>query len=215
MAATRLSIYNRALRYLGERRLADLNEERESRRLLDEVYNDNGIEDCLEEAQWHFAMRTIQIDYDPAVTPSYGYRRAFVKPDDWVLTSGLCVDEYFREPLTRYVDEAAYWYADEDTLYVRYVSNDAGYGLNLAGWPNSFYRFVAAHFAAEIALKLTGDAATERTIFALRQKYLDDAKNRAAMALPTSFPARGTWVRARQRYGGRRDDGGSRGSLIG
>jgi hypothetical protein len=42
-----------------------------------------------------------------------------------VLTSGVFQDEFMRTPLTDYADEAGYWFSDYDTIYVRYVSDDA------------------------------------------------------------------------------------------
>lgn len=213
---TRLSIYNAALQLAGERPLASLIEERKPRRTLDQVWNNNAVQACLEEAQWFFAMRTIQIDYDPDMAPPFGFARAFSKPDDWVLTSAVCADEFFRVPLTRYSDEAGYWYADVDTIYVKHVSNDAAYGMNLAMWPQSFADFVAAHFASKAILDLTNDDQRQNKIFAIRQKTLDQAKNKSAMTAPTSFPAQGSWSKARTRWMGRNDGGNnSGGNLIG
>jgi hypothetical protein len=213
--ADRLSLYNDALLLIGERFLSTLTEEREPRRLLDQVWSGGGVKACLEEGQWNFAMRTVQIDYDPGVEPDFGYNRAFVKPDDWVLTSGVCSDEFFRSPLTRYWDEAGYWYSDLDTIYVRFVSSDTGYGGDLNAWPESFREFVAAHFASKIILRMTNGQADTAHIEALRAKRLKHAKSRAAMAEPTSFPARGAWSLARNRFPSRRDGGGTGGSLIG
>lgn len=215
MAATRLSIYNDALLLCGERALASLTEVREPRYLLDQVWNNDGVLLCLEEAQWEFAMRAIQLDYDTGIEPSYGYNRAFSKPTDWILTSAMCSDEFFRVPLTRYFDEAGYWYAEIDTLYVRYVSSDSNYGQNLAGWPRSFTEFVAAHFASKIVLKITNDETRLKEVLAIRKATLEKAKNKCAMASPTSFPAQGTWSRSRQRWHNRRDGGNNTGDLIG
>lgn len=210
-----IDLYNSALMLCGERALASLTEEREPRRLLDKVWADDGVKACLEMGQWNFAMRTVQIDYDTNITPDFGYPRAFLKPDDWVLTSSVCSDEYFRVPLMRYVDEAGYWYSDLETLYVRYVSNDAGYGLNLAAWPNSFYDMVAEYFANKIIRKLTNSEAEEaKSDKRLKKKKLE-AKSRAAMANPTAFPPPGDWSQSRSRGFGRRDGGNGSGSLIG
>ena len=212
---TQLSLYNDALLICGERFLASLSEQREPRRLLDQVWASNGVKRCLEEAQWYFAMRTIQIDYDPTIQPSFGYNRAFQKPSDWVRTSGVCADEFFRTPLTRYVDEALYWYSDLDTIYVRYVSSDAGYGLNINMWPQSFADFVAAHFASKIILKLSNSEEEEARLNDYRKNQLAVAKNIAAMAEPTQFAAQGYWSRSRNRFPNRRDGGNSNGPLIG
>ena len=212
---TQLSLYNGALLHCGERFLSTLTEVREPRRLLDQVWASGGVKTCLELGQWNFAMRTMQVDYDPSVEPAFGYSRAFTKPDDWVLTSGLCADEYFRSPLTRYFDEANFWYSDLDTIYVRFVSNDSQYGGNLNKWPESFREFVEAHFASKIILKLSNSQDELKRVQDLRAKLLKTAKSRAAMAEPTSFPARGAWSSSRNRFPQRRDGGGTGGNLIG
>lgn len=211
--ADQLSVYNGALLHCAERFLSSLTEQREPRRLLDRVWASNGVKTCLEAGQWNFAMRTVQIDYDPSIEPDFGYGRAFQKPDDWVLTSALCSDEFFREPLLRYVDESGYWYSDLDTLYVRFVSDDTNYGMDMNKWPDSFREFVEAHFASKIVLKLTTSEAQTATVMEARKNLLKTAKSRAAMADPTSFPARGNWVNSRNRSSPHRDGGNTSGSL--
>jgi hypothetical protein len=213
MSTSRLKIYKAALTICGERTIADLTEDREPRRLLDEVWDNQGVDACLEMAQWKFAMRSVRIDYDADVTPDYGFQRAFTKPDDWVVTSALCSDEYFRTPLTRYVDETGYWYSDIDEIYVRYVSNDASYGSDLSLWPATFADFVAANFATKIIMKLTTDEKKRESVIKWESKQLKTAKNKDAMAGPQQFPAPGNFVSSRTR-GGRRDRG-NRGQLIG
>lgn len=214
---TQLDLYNGALLICGERFLASLTEEVEPRRLLDRVWANNGVKTCLEMGQWNFAMRTIQIDYDSSVQPSFGYNRAFQKPDDWVLTSGVCEDEFFRQPLTRYWDEAGFWYSDLDTIFVRHVSSDTLYGMNLNKWPDSFREYVEHFFASKIIKKLSNSEDEELEVFKLLKDKLKTAKSRAAMAEPTSFPARGAWGLARNRFPNRKDGGntGSSGNLIG
>ena len=212
--ADQLSIYNGALLMIGERFLGSLTEEREPRRLLDYIWSDNGVKECLEAGQWNFAMRSSQIDYDPAVEPDWGYNRAFSKPDDWVLTSAVCVDEFFRSPLTRYADEAGYWYSDVDTIFVRYVSNDISYGMNMGLWPESFTKFVQAHFASRIILRMSNSETEHARIAKMKEKQLLEARNRSLMAGPTAFSARGNWSLSRNRFPNRRD-GGGRGGLIG
>lgn len=213
--ATQLSLYNDALLVCGERFLASLTENREPRRLLDQVWSSEGVKWCLERGQWNFATRTIQIDYDSSIEPGYGYNRAFDKPTDWVNTRAVCSDEFFRSPLTRYHDEAGYWYSDLDTLFVRYISDDPAYGMNINHWPTTFTDVVAAHFASKIIKKLSNSEEEEARVQALRDKLLKEAKNSSAQAEPTQFPAPGAWSRARNRFPNRRDGGGTTGNLIG
>lgn len=163
-------------------------------------------------------MRSLQIDYDTAVSTSFGYNRAFSKPTDWCLTSAVCSDEYFSSPPLNYRDEGAYWYADIDTIYVRFVSDDSAYGGDLSLWTPKFTEFVAAHFAGKIILKLSGDKTKwemiEHPRTGIRKKKLDEAKSHDAMADPVKFLPPGGWRHSR-RNGGRSGDGGSTGSLTG
>lgn len=215
MTATKLGLYNGALRLCRERKLLSLTENREPRRLLDDAYGDGStdgaVKACLQMGQWTFAMRSIMLDYSPSVEPDFGYRRAFDQPVDMIRVSAVCSDEYFNCPLTRYADERQFWYADLDTIYVRYVSNHADYGADLSLWPESFVKLVEAYLAKEIVGNLTGDEskAVEKAYKDSRKEALSlDAQNK-----PTAFMPRGSWVSARQ-FDFRRDRG-NRGSLIG
>jgi len=224
MATSRLLIYQGAALLVGELPPATLTDNSKIRRLLDFVWSDGGVRFCLEQAQWHFAMRSTRQDYDPAITPKFGYQRGYTKPSDWVATSGIFTDEYMREPLTRYYDEAGYWYSDYDLMYVRYVSDDSEFGGDFSLWPYSFVEYVKAYFAGRIVLDVPGGR--ERVEFlhgppgrpskGLIEQRLMIAKNKSAMAGPTTFTQHGTWVRARRSDSRRfNNDGGSTGSLIG
>ena len=212
---TQLSLYNDALLLCGERFLVSLTEEREPRRLLDQAWASNAVKTCLEEGQWFFAMRTIQIDYDPSVQPSFGYNRAFQKPTDWAITSAVCSDEFFRTPLLQYTDEAGYWYATLDTIYVRFVSTSSTYGLDMNKWPETFRELVAAHLATKIVQKITNDESKTKFVEQVKKDCLIKAKSASAMAGPSLMPAQGNWSKARTRFSGRSDRGNTNGNLIG
>lgn len=222
----RLSIYNGALLMCRVRTIASLTVNEESRRLLDQVWNDGGVRYCLERGQWRFAMCASKFNRDTAITPPFGYPNAFAKPTDWVDTSAVCQDEYFKTPLLQYADEVGFWFAAIDPIYVKYVSDGANYGGNLAGWPASFTEYVKAYFASRIVGKVAQDRSTVEHVAGpkgdgeggLVKQNLLTAKNRDAMAGPATFPAQGSWVRSRYGNGSRRGpfgDGGSPGSLIG
>ena len=222
MAFDRLALYNAALLLSGEKFLATLSEDREPRRLLDAVWNTNGVQYCLEQAQWWFAMRTVMIDYDPAITPTFGYRKAFTKPTDYISTSAVCQDEYFNTPLTQHAFEIDHWYADITPIYVKYISNDANYGGNLSGWPATFADYVSAYFASRIISKLAGDRPAQLAALfgppgqpdkGILNMTLREAKNKSAFTQPTQFMPPGRWVGSRR--GGRGGDGGNRGNLTG
>ena len=129
----RLDVYNGALRRLGSRRLASLTENREPRRVLDDIWNNGALVNyALERGEWNFALRSVQGAYNAGITPGFGFRCAFDKPDDFRRLAGLSADEYFRRPLTaeEYTDEGGYWLSDNDTIFIRYVSSHDNYGYD-------------------------------------------------------------------------------------
>lgn len=212
---TKLSVYNGALRLCKERRLASLSEQREPRRLLDDAYGDitttGVVRFCLQSGQWTFATRAQMLDYTPSVEPDFGYRRAFNKPIDYVRTTAICEDEFFKQPLLEYADEREYWYSDLDTIYIKYVSDDPSYGGDLSLWPESFVHLVEASLAMEICGSLTG--ADSEFVARMYKKAKSDAMSQDAMAKPTVMLPPGNWVTSR-RLGWNRDRG-SRHSLLG
>lgn len=213
--ATKLGIYNRALvRVLGERKVLSVTEDREPARLLSTVWDDGFVRSVLEMGQWNFAARTREISYNPSVEPDFGYQRAFDKPSDWVRTCRLSADEYFSVPLLHNDDDMDYWFCDENTIYVRYISDDSSYGGDLSKWPESFANFAAHQLALEVVNAITSSATTAERLEKKTAKMLTRARSMDAMNQPPSFSAPGSWVSAR--YGGSgKVDRGSRGSLIG
>ena len=222
MATSQLEIYNGALLLCKQRFLASTSEEVEARRLLDHVWDSRGREACLEQAGWNFAIRTIELASDPAIGPDFGYQSGFTRPTDFITLVELSQDEYFTYPLTRFKDEAQIWYADQDPIYVSYVSDDPAYGLNMANWPESFTNYVKAYFAGQIVLKLTG--VEPKVVEFLHgppghprrgwvERKLREAKSKDARLDTVKFPKPGSWNLAR--WGRKRGDRGNTGSLIG
>lgn len=211
MATTsRITLYNGALRLLGDRLLTSLVGNNESRRMLDASWDDNVVNRALEAGQWNFATRGMMYDYSPSVEPEFGYQRAFNKPDDFVRTVAVCQDEYFRVPLTQYSDEAGYWFADLDTIYIKYVSNGATYGGDMARWPQSFVKYVEALLAADIAMPLKQNKQSRDDMLKIGEYLLVEAKSQNAMADPAKFLPTSSWVNARAGGWGRTNRTGQR-----
>lgn len=209
---TQLSVYNRAMRILGESKLSSLTENRAVRQTLDGAWDDNHIRRCLQEGLWNFATRTRESSYDSSVTPGFGYKYAFEKPSDWVRTAGIWSDSEQTAPLVDYRDETGWWYAHFQTLYVSYVSDDSEYGSDMSLWPDNFTTFVAAKLAMDVApTHIKGRVALERIERALKVAK-SEALNTDAMDEPPRYPATGSFVRSRRGAGGER---GVRGSLTG
>lgn len=194
--ATKIGLYNAALREIGETKLASLTEARGPRYTLDDIY-DEALAYCLEQGQWNFATRAVQVDADASIDPQFGYSNAFEKPSDWVRTSAISADDMFSFPLNDYEDETAYWHAHIDPIYVRYVSNGASYGLDLTAWPATFTRYVELYLAMRIC-KPTADS--ESMLDRIRKEAkiaLIDARSKDGMNERVRFLPQGSWSAAR------------------
>lgn len=198
---------------LGHRRFSDTGEPVEAARELTAVH-DQVVAECLSAGSWNFAMETIKADADTGVTPGFGFTEVFAKPSDWVRTIGLSEDERFERPLLHYVDDANFWSADVSPIYVRYVSDDTGLGLELTRWPAKFTRFVELELAERICLKVTQSNSLKDDIGKDRDKARRAALNQDAMNEPNpKFPPPSGWTMSRG--GINRGDRGSRGRLTG
>lgn len=217
MALDRLSVYNGALRECQERKLGSLSENREPRRLLDDVWNDGDglVRYVLGQKQWRFGRRTVELAPDPSIEPDFGFRNAFGQPADHCRTCGVWSDEYQQVPLLHYRYESGFWFSDIDPIYVAYVSDDTLYGGDISLWPPNFILYVETHLASLIVGRLTGSKASRNDLLKLARQRLDQAANTDAMEDPTQFPPEGAWVRARRGGLAGRWDRGSRGRLIG
>lgn len=198
MAFTQLQVYNQTLLDLGERQLASLSENRKPRRLLDSVWNDaNAIRYCLARGPWEFAIRTLQMSPDDSLTPDFGYRQVYTKPDDFVTLTGISGDEKFNDPLTRYAYERGYFFCDLNLLYLRYVSDDDEYGRDTSLWSESFMLYVAAYKAQRVAKAITGSQTDADAMEKLAKQRLDKALDELGHNQPTVFLPAGSWTRSR------------------
>jgi hypothetical protein len=211
--ATQLGLYNAALLEIGDRGLASLAEDVEARRVLDLCYADT-IVGCLEAGAWNFATRTIRADADSEITPVFGFAFVFAKPDDWVRTCAVSLDESFAAPLTRYVDDVDYWSAEATPVFVRYVSDNPSWGLDLTLWPRSFTRYVELELAWRISERLTQNASKKELIGRDRDRAKRNALNKDALneAQPKFAPV-SSWTTARRVAAAR--ERGNLGSLTG
>lgn len=210
---SKLALYNGALRELGSRKIASLSENRESRRVLDSIWDNDAIRTCLAAGQWNFATNSIEITYSPSVSPDFGYRYAFDKPANHVRTVAVCEDEYFKSPLLEYQDEGAYWYSDLDTIYVRYVDSGTSFGADYSKWPPNFTLYVETWLAARACVSLTQSESKRNELERLAEVWLVKAKSTDAMEEATRFLPEGSWARSRRGRG--HGDRGRRSRLIG
>lgn len=168
MAYTKLKLYNEALLLVGERSLSGLTEEVESRFKLDEAYDADAIEYCLEQVQPAFARRTVLLD-SPTSGTSYTNLHAF--PSDYVSFLELHRDIGLDQPIDRYVVNGNSIETDQSEVYLRYISDTDKEDFDQ--WDVTFGKVVSAYLALEISPRLTKDQRK-----ALQEKF-DDRVARA------------------------------------
>lgn len=209
-----LSLYNGACAAMGERQLMSLTESRLARRELDGAWSRGAVGACLEAGMWNFAMRSAAANYDPDITPQFGFQFGYSLPDDFVRWSQVAEDEYFEVPHTRCVTESGFFYSDLQVVYWRWVSNGVNYGMNFSLWPDSFRNYVEHYLADLVVLRVTGNKEMVELVASKLKMWKTEAKSKSAMEESTKFIPPGSWTQSR--HGLRTaSDGGSLVQLIG
>lgn len=152
--ATQIGLYNGALNLIGDARLSSLSQARVSRHALDDAYSDV-LAECLEDAIWAFALRTVSASSTTLPTPDHGYAYAYTVPSDKVRTYLFFTNAETTDPLTDVIELNGVYLAKVTPLYVRYTSDDAAYGGLLSAWPYAYERYVTAALASEVCYQLT------------------------------------------------------------
>lgn len=193
----KLSLYNDALRMVGEPKLSTTTDNRPERYALDSIWDEDPILEVLEESQWTFATRSMEWNYDASVDPAFGYQYGFTKPDDYIRTVAICYDESYLSPITKFEDENNYWYAETETIYIKYTSKDSAYGKDYSLWTRAFKNAVAARMAHGLAIHLAKSQSMQENMERQYEKTLKKAISMDGMNKPTRFLPPGNWTQAR------------------
>lgn len=203
--ADKLTIYRGAARLVGHgARIASLTENSQARYTLDDAWTP-AVQYLLEQGLWNFAMRSVELSNDDDADPNFGYDYVFSKPSDWVRTAAISDTGDFAGDFEQYDDEVSYWYASCDPLYVKYVSNDASYGLDVSAWRQGFAKALEAYLAYEIAMPLGKDRGVRNDMYSLFQRLLTKAKTLDAVDEKVRRKPRGRLVEARLTSSTRKD----------
>lgn len=192
--ATKLSIYNEALRAIGDLRLSTATEDTEARYVLDDAWSDC-VEFVFTEGLWNFATKTEQITADTAGTSIPGFTFVFDKPANWLRTITISNNSLFTDEAV-YRDEGGKIYANFDTLYIRFISSAMSDETEIASWPPTFSRLVAACLARECAERLSGSSSKAEALAAQYKDILASAKNKDALDQSKIILRPGSWVRS-------------------
>lgn len=195
--ADKLEIYKGTLQLLGNAAgLSSLTEVSAARSRLDDIWLPS-VNYMLSKGLWNFAMRSVELSADTDVSPAFGHTYAFSKPTDWVRTASISQYGDFRDGFENYDDENGYWFADIDTLYIKYVSNDANYGLNISSWRQPFAQALEAYLAFKSGLPISADRGNRNDMHSLHKALLKEAKALDAVDEKVRYRPAGRLVRAR------------------
>lgn len=194
--ATKLEVYNSALRKVKQGALASLTEDLPIRYTIDAEYP-KVIQFILERGLWKFAMRSVSITEDTDTDGAFGYAYAHNTPDDFVRQYAVSASDTLYPPLEDYIHESNIFWADVTPIYVRYVSNDSGYGNDLTQWPQLFEEAVATELAARIVPLASGSDSKEGDLEKKAAIALRRARTFEAMKEPPQYAPMGSWRRTR------------------
>lgn len=180
--ATKLGVYQDALRLLGDVRLATTSDDVESRYALDDAWDD-AIVYMLRYAPWRFALATTDPTQSGAGVGGFTY--GFTKPADWLRTHAIFVDASGRECPVDVKEQAGSWSANVDSITVRYISDDY---TDPGDWTENFASALAAYLAFTCCERITGDA--ERT-----EKLGEYARSEANRAASLDADPEDAWLR--------------------
>lgn len=195
--ATKLQIYNGALRRLGNPTLASLSDVNPGRYACDSVWDEGFVDFVLDRGKWSFAQRTEKITFSTTIVPAFGPCYAFQQPIDFIKLVGFWQDDWERVPYFQYKYEAGVFYTDREDIVITYVSNDPKYGGNFSSWPNAFSQYAQTYMALQIEPMITNsktmnDELEDDLLKAERMALTSDGLNKPIQVSPT-----GSWGRAR------------------
>ncbi len=196
MAASQLSIYNKALRFLEERPLLSLTESREPRRLLDNEWSD-AVATVLQSGFWKPALRMVMATPDAAAVPNFGRKYSYAKPADWIRTYQVSPDDRFIQLDREYIDGNGTWFSDLPYFYVRYVSNDPNFGMNMSLWGPAFSEYLGCYLAWAICPRIKQATDKLNDIEKRLKRLKEQAVAIDAMDAPPGKIPFNTWVTSR------------------
>jgi hypothetical protein len=192
--ASKLGIFNKALRAIGDLRLASLTEDVEARYVLDEAW-----ESCMcfvfTEGLWNFATKTEVITADTGQPPIPGFSYTFDKPVYWIRTITISPTSLF-DGEAIYRDENGKIYANWDTLYIRYISREKSTDDQIPNWPAAFADAVAMYLAKECGERLSGSSEKAAALAEGYKEAIASAKNKDAMDQSKMIFRPGNWIRS-------------------
>lgn len=203
---TKLSVFNKALRILGQPTIATVDQNDEAGRFLRASWEES-VNACYEVGNWNSAIERAELSQS-ATAPGWGYDYYYELPDDFVRLVQISSTGDINEDFTAYRPENGMIATNASTLFIRYVSSNL---LTLAPgeWTQAFANFVSATLAVDCAPKLNPTglelASQQQEIFKKTALSIDAIQDPPAQRKPGSF------TMAQRGYRGGRSNSGEQG----
>lgn len=178
--ATKLEIYQYALRHLADARLALISDDVECRFALDDAWP-RAVPYVLGLCGWRFALKTAALAAGGAAMP--GYSNSYALPADCLLVHGLfrtAGTNTGRECPFDLREQGANISANVASATIRYVSNSY-IDPAFADWPEKFAQLVGAYLAFLVAERVTGERGSSGRMSQLFSSLLPAAQKSDAV----------------------------------
>jgi hypothetical protein len=146
--ASKLSIFNAALRLLGERSLGAVGEPTEPGRILRDLWP-HTLRFCISQHTWRFAAKYAELT-DTAIPEAYGLAGGFNKPEDFIRLLAAASDVEMETPVQDLYEFQKHFRSDVDTLHIWYVAAPDPC-QDEYDWPEPFVEYVHYYLAARAA----------------------------------------------------------------
>lgn len=146
--ATKLQVWNKALRLLGMPRLESVTDNVPTCYELEDAWP-NTVLEVFEAGEWNYATRTTSSTGD-TVGHINGYAYRHDKPTGWLRTLQVSASPDFGVA-SEYRDEGGYLHSNDEVFYIRYITESNAEDADLPSWPPSLADLVATRLAFEVA----------------------------------------------------------------
>jgi hypothetical protein len=199
---TKLSIFNEALRILGQPRLTTPEAETEPARQLRDAY-EGAVMACYEAGNFNHTIRRAVLAR-LGTTPAWGYQYYYQLPTDFKKVAEITSSGLPDDPLVDYEIEEGGLATDADAVYLKYVSSEL-LVLTPGVWSQSFADFVSGTLAARTAPKIASSnielAVEWEKRHRLKALAIDAVQNPPRRRIPGRWAASARGARRNQEQG--------------
>lgn len=180
MSATQLSVFNEAMRILGDVRLITTADDVEAQYAMTDAWP-GAVAFVLRQAAWRFALKTVALTPDHVAVSLPGFSTVYDQPADWLRTHALFVVAGALECPIDIREQGQLYSANVAAVQMRYVSSQFA-DPGAAPWPEHFAKVAAAYLAFQTGARINGGSAALAKLSELFASLLPEAVKMDALA---------------------------------